>query len=414
MVKLFVGNLGDSVDSHRLKNLFLEFDLTVLECDVLKNFAFVHVPTDDDAQKAIDKLNKYKLEGREIHIERSTSRLRKEPGMGDKCFTCGALDHKTPNCPQEQSRRKTLKRSGENEEGPNSKKSTVSLVSNNSFSTISSSVSNPPQCWGYKVGGGAEGDPELPCPTNPELRTLYDQYLESRTRYFYFRERLAKELSHQPSTPQTQPAAQPIRIDLTKPLNPMQSNIPAQIQPQYNIQIPANQQTTPNFAIPASGAVSAAVAPYASAYRNQAPFAGLPAASVPSSMTFSSQSLVQPQHQVFSSQTNAYASTPSINASISSTPSYNPLPYNVVPRSQVPPLGSQPIQMPPTNTNTMGTTSFNPGQMYNATNPNFLPTQNPNMQMTSSHPHVNNNQAFIGGMNMPPNFQQQGILGAPR
>ena len=41
MVKLFVGNLGDSVDSHRLKNLFLEFDLTVLECDVLKNFAFV-------------------------------------------------------------------------------------------------------------------------------------------------------------------------------------------------------------------------------------------------------------------------------------------------------------------------------------------------------------------------------------
>jgi hypothetical protein len=135
---------------------------------------------------------------------------------------------------------------------------------------------------------------------------LYDQYLESRTRYFYFRERLAKEISHQPSTPQTQPAAQPIRIDLTKPLNSMQPNMPAQIQPQYNIQIPANQQTTPNFAIPASGAISAAVAPYASAYRNQAPFAGLPTASVQSSMTFSSQSLVQPQHQVFSSQTNAF------------------------------------------------------------------------------------------------------------
>lgn len=40
MVKLFVGNLSDKVDSHRLRNLFLEF-VNVQECDVLKNFAFV-------------------------------------------------------------------------------------------------------------------------------------------------------------------------------------------------------------------------------------------------------------------------------------------------------------------------------------------------------------------------------------
>lgn len=24
-----------------------------------------------------------------------------------------------------------------------------------------------PQCWGYKVGGGSDTDPELPCPQNP-------------------------------------------------------------------------------------------------------------------------------------------------------------------------------------------------------------------------------------------------------
>lgn len=40
MVKLFVGNLADSIDSYRLKNLFLQH-VSVQECDVLKNFAFV-------------------------------------------------------------------------------------------------------------------------------------------------------------------------------------------------------------------------------------------------------------------------------------------------------------------------------------------------------------------------------------
>ena len=40
MVKLFVGNLADAVDSHVLRELFSQF-VDVLECDVLKNFAFV-------------------------------------------------------------------------------------------------------------------------------------------------------------------------------------------------------------------------------------------------------------------------------------------------------------------------------------------------------------------------------------
>ena len=40
MVKLFVGNLGEGVDSHRLRNLFLQY-VNVQECDVLKNYAFV-------------------------------------------------------------------------------------------------------------------------------------------------------------------------------------------------------------------------------------------------------------------------------------------------------------------------------------------------------------------------------------
>lgn len=40
MVKLFVGNLADSVDSNQLRSLFLQY-VHVQECDVLKNYAFV-------------------------------------------------------------------------------------------------------------------------------------------------------------------------------------------------------------------------------------------------------------------------------------------------------------------------------------------------------------------------------------
>lgn len=32
---------------------------------------------------------------------RSTSKLRKEPGMDKRCYRCGAVDHKTPQCPND-------------------------------------------------------------------------------------------------------------------------------------------------------------------------------------------------------------------------------------------------------------------------------------------------------------------------
>uniref|UniRef100_A0A915D175 RRM domain-containing protein n=1 Tax=Ditylenchus dipsaci TaxID=166011 RepID=A0A915D175_9BILA len=166
----------------------------VQECDVLKNFAFIHVVSESDADIAIQKLDKYRLEGKEIHIERSTSRLRKEPGMGDKCFTCGALDHKTPQCPHEGQNRAN-KRPGTVLEEDLKKRFMPTNLPSNTFPT------NPqPKCWGYSLASEQQPvdpvthDPELPCPLNPELKTLYEQYLESRTRYFFYRERLTKEM----------------------------------------------------------------------------------------------------------------------------------------------------------------------------------------------------------------------------
>ncbi|TKR61084.1 hypothetical protein L596_028244 [Steinernema carpocapsae] len=235
MVKLFVGNLADTVDSFRLRNLFLEYVDVVQECDVLKNFAFVHVVSDRDAETVISKLDRYNLEGKEIHIERSTSRLRKEPGMGDKCFTCGKADHKTPNCPQEMERRirmgdaKPVKR--ERPDGPPSK--------------ITVNLCQPGSNYGYGANGSlqnqaqstnpADHDPEFQRPADPDLQQIYQQYIEARQRYFYYRDRLGKELSLRPAggPPQQLPSAgAPVPMAAAAPpvnyAAPQQSYVPAQ------------------------------------------------------------------------------------------------------------------------------------------------------------------------------------------
>ncbi len=40
------------------------------------------------------ELDNHVLEGRPMHVEKSTSRLRPNPGMADACFRCGLTDHK--------------------------------------------------------------------------------------------------------------------------------------------------------------------------------------------------------------------------------------------------------------------------------------------------------------------------------
>lgn len=100
MVKLFVGNLTPGTDPKKLKALFSQYG-RVVELDVIKNFAFVHMATDEEADRAVRALDNHNFDGRPIHIEKSTSRLRKAPGMAAVCYSCGALDHKTPQCPRD-------------------------------------------------------------------------------------------------------------------------------------------------------------------------------------------------------------------------------------------------------------------------------------------------------------------------
>ncbi|VDO92789.1 unnamed protein product [Soboliphyme baturini] len=93
MVKLFVGNLGPKVGADELRALFEQYG-PVSECDVIRNYGFVHMDDEQCASKAFEALNNYYMHGRALHVEFSTSKLRKAPGMDELCFRCGAADHK--------------------------------------------------------------------------------------------------------------------------------------------------------------------------------------------------------------------------------------------------------------------------------------------------------------------------------
>ena len=76
MVKIFVGRLAPSVSSLQLRQLFEKYG-AVSDCDILRDYGFVHMSSDYDAQKAINALDKYELCGSRLSVELSTSQSMK-------------------------------------------------------------------------------------------------------------------------------------------------------------------------------------------------------------------------------------------------------------------------------------------------------------------------------------------------
>ncbi|CAF0819184.1 unnamed protein product [Rotaria sordida] len=73
--KLYIGNISHSVSSTELKELFEKYG-KVLECDIIKDYAFVHMEDASKAKASIAALNEFNLKGSRIRVEVSTTQFR--------------------------------------------------------------------------------------------------------------------------------------------------------------------------------------------------------------------------------------------------------------------------------------------------------------------------------------------------
>lgn len=75
MVKLFIGNLPREATEQEIRSLFEQYG-KVLECDIIKNYGFVHIEDKTAAEDAIRNLHHHKLHGVCINVEASKNKSK--------------------------------------------------------------------------------------------------------------------------------------------------------------------------------------------------------------------------------------------------------------------------------------------------------------------------------------------------
>ncbi|XP_072041678.1 uncharacterized protein [Amphiura filiformis] len=84
-----------------LSEIFEKFG-EVVECDVIRNYGFVHMTNETEGQEAITNLDDSNFMGSKILVQFSTTDVHKAPGVGSagECFRCGNRGHLSRECPE--------------------------------------------------------------------------------------------------------------------------------------------------------------------------------------------------------------------------------------------------------------------------------------------------------------------------
>ena len=80
--RLFVGNLPFSADEQQIRELFERNDLVVEDVKLItdrdtgrpRGFGFVEMGSNEDADKAIQALNGYEMDGRQLNVNEARER----------------------------------------------------------------------------------------------------------------------------------------------------------------------------------------------------------------------------------------------------------------------------------------------------------------------------------------------------
>ncbi|XP_020381326.1 RNA-binding protein 4B-like isoform X1 [Rhincodon typus] len=97
VTKVYVGNLAAGCSNQELRAKFEEYG-RVVECDIVKDYAFVHMEKEEDAMQAIASLDNQEFNGNKLRVQLSRSTYGKSGGQRDVCQRCGRQGHQARDC----------------------------------------------------------------------------------------------------------------------------------------------------------------------------------------------------------------------------------------------------------------------------------------------------------------------------